>query len=94
VVGPPGSGAGGGEQEAVVVAVAVAAGDASVELDDAVDGFGAAVAGAIGGEVAEVGVFPLAQGASESGYLGDRAGDAGQLSSAAAAIDGERASLD
>ena len=93
MVGPPGSGAGGGEQEAVVVAVAVAAGDASVELDDA-DGFGAAVAGAIGGEVAEVGVFPLAQGASESGYLGDRAGDAGQLSSAAAAIDGERASLD
>lgn len=43
--------------EAVVVGVAVAAGDAAVELDDPVDRFGAAVAGAGGGEVGQEGLF-------------------------------------
>jgi hypothetical protein len=40
---------------AVVVAVAEAAGDAAVEFDEAVDGFGAAVAGAAGVEVGQEG---------------------------------------
>ena len=39
--------------EAVVVEVTEAAGDASVESDEAVDGFGAAVARAVGVEVSE-----------------------------------------
>jgi len=39
--------------EAVVVEVTEAAGDASVEFDEAVDGFGAAVARAVGVEVSE-----------------------------------------
>ena len=44
--------------EAVVGQVAVAAGEAAVELDDAVDGFGAAVVGSAGGEVGEERVLP------------------------------------
>lgn len=39
--------------EAVVVEVTEAVGDASVEFDEAVDGFGAAVARAVGVEVSE-----------------------------------------
>jgi len=60
--------------EAVVVAVAEASGDAAVELDEAVDGFGAAVAGAVGVEVAQERRAPLLQGAAEAGDFGDRAG--------------------
>jgi hypothetical protein len=44
-----------------------------VELDEAVHGFGAAVVGAAGVEVAEERSAPLSQGASEAGDLGDRA---------------------
>ena len=44
-----------------------------MQLDDAVDGFGAAVGGPVGGEVAQVGVLPLAQGAAQAGDIGDRA---------------------
>jgi hypothetical protein len=45
----------GGEDHAelVVDRVAEAAGDAAVEFDDAVDGFGAAVVGVAGGEVGQ-----------------------------------------
>ncbi len=46
--------------EAVVVQVAVAAGEAAVEFDDAVDGFGAAVVRAAGGEVGQERVAPAA----------------------------------
>jgi hypothetical protein len=55
------------------VSVAEAAGDAAVELYEAVDGFGAAVAGAVGVEVAEELGAPLLQGAAQAGDLGDRA---------------------
>src|SRR3954470_2480673 len=60
--------------EAVVVAVAEAAGDAAVEFDESVDGFGAAVAGAGGVEVGQERGPPAAQGLAEPGDLGDRAG--------------------
>jgi hypothetical protein len=56
------------------VAVAEAAGDAAVEFDEAVDGFGAAVAGAVGVEVGQERALPAAQGLAEPGDLGDRAG--------------------
>ena len=54
--------ASGGEEhsESVVVEVAVAAGEAAVEFDDSVDGFGAAVVGVAGGEVGQECVFPAA----------------------------------
>ena len=44
-----------------------------MELDEAVDGLGAAVARAGGGEVPEEGFAPLLQGPPEAGKLGDRA---------------------
>jgi hypothetical protein len=56
------------------VGVAEASGDAAGEFDQAVDGFGAPVVGAVGGEVAQECVAPLVQGSAESGDLGDRAG--------------------
>ena len=50
-----------------------------MEFDQAIDGFGSAVVGAAGVEVAQERVAPLFQGASEAGDLGDRAaGEAGQ----------------
>jgi len=49
-----------------------------VEFDESVDGFGAAVVGAAGVEVAEELAAPLFQGASEAGDFGDRA--AGEVS--------------
>ena len=64
--------------EAVVVEVAEAAGDASVEFDEAVDGFGAAVAGVVGVEVSEEFLAPLFGGAAEAGDLGDGAGVEGR----------------
>jgi hypothetical protein len=48
--------------ESVVVSVSEASGYAAVEFDEAVDGFGAAVAGAVGVEVAEELAAPLVQG--------------------------------
>ena len=60
--------------ESVVVAVAKAAGDAPVELDQSVDGFGAAVARTVGVEVAEERLPPLLQGAPEPCDLRDRTG--------------------
>jgi hypothetical protein len=60
--------------EAVVAAVAEASGDAAVELDEPVHGFGAAVARAVGVEVAEEGLAPLLERAAEAGDLGDRTG--------------------
>src|SRR3954451_15270216 len=70
------AGASGDEEhaEAVVVAVAEAAGDAAVEFDEAVDGFGAAVAGAAGVEVGQERGLPAAQGLAEPGDLGNGAG--------------------
>jgi len=62
----------GDQEHAVVVGVAVAAGDASVEFDDAVDGFGAAVVRSAGGEVAQVLLLPLAQCLAQAGDLADR----------------------
>jgi hypothetical protein len=62
--------------ESVVVGVAEAAGDAAVELDDAVHGFGAAVVGSAGGEVGQELVLPGPEGAAEPRDLGDRAGRA------------------
>jgi hypothetical protein len=56
----------------VVVGVAEASGDAAGEFDQA-DGFGAAVVGAVGGEVAQERVASLVQGSAESGDFGDRA---------------------
>ena len=53
-------------------------GDASVEFDEAVDGFGAAVAGAVGVEVSEEFLAPLFEGAAEAGDLGDGAGVEGR----------------
>ena len=44
-----------------------------MEFDQAVDGFGAAVVGAAGVEVAQELAAPLSQGPSEAGDLGDRA---------------------
>src|SRR5829696_1771137 len=60
--------------ESVVCRVAEAAGDPSVEFDDAVNGLGAAVVGSAGGEVGQELVLPGPQGAAEPGDLGDRAG--------------------
>ena len=54
--------------------VQVGSGDAAVEFDEAVDGFGAAVVRAASVEVAQERVTPLSQGLAESGDLGDRAG--------------------
>jgi hypothetical protein len=48
-----------------------------VELDEAVDGFGAAVDGAAFVEVSEELAAPLLQGASEAGDLGDGADEEG-----------------
>src|SRR5690606_11044058 len=68
--------AAGGEEhaEAIIVAVAEAAGEASVEFDDPVHGFGAAVVRSAGGEVGQECGLPAAQGAAQAGDLGDRAG--------------------
>src|SRR5829696_7906125 len=63
-----------GHAESVVVAVAKAAGDAPVELDQSVDGFGAAVAPTVGVEVAEERLPPLPRGAPEPCDLRDRRG--------------------
>src|SRR4051794_6078085 len=63
-----------GHSQPVVVGVAEAAGDAAVELDDAVHGFGAAVVGPAGGEVGQELVLPGPQGPAQAGDLGDRAG--------------------
>lgn len=50
-----------------------------MEFFEAVDGFGAAVAGAVGGEVAQGRVASLVQGAAEAGDLEDRVvGERGQ----------------
>lgn len=59
--------------QSVVLAVAEAAGDAAVELDQAVDALGATIAGAAGVEVGQEGVLPLLEGATKSGDLRDRA---------------------
>ena len=48
-----------------------------MELDQSVHGFGAAVVGAAGVEVAEELAAPLSQGASEAGDFGDRAAGEG-----------------
>jgi hypothetical protein len=64
--------------EAVVVSVAVAAGQAAVELDDPVDGFGAAIRCALRGEVGQERVAPAAQGPAQSRHFGDRAGVKGR----------------
>jgi hypothetical protein len=53
--------------------VAEAAGDAAVELDDAVDGFGASVVGPLGSEVGQELLAPGPECAAESGDLRDRA---------------------
>jgi len=45
-----------------------------VQLDEPVDGLGAAVAGAVGVEVGQECRGPLLQGAAEAGDLGDRTG--------------------
>ena len=45
-----------------------------MELDEPVDALGPTVGGAAGVEVGQEGVFPLSEGAAESGDLGDRAG--------------------
>lgn len=58
----------------MVVAVAEAVGDAEVEFGEAVDGFGAAVAGAAGVEVGQECAAPAVQGLAELGNLGDGAG--------------------
>ena len=52
-------------------------GDAAVELDEALDGFGAAVGGTVGVAVAEGRCAPLAQRLPEAGDLGDRLGRQG-----------------
>jgi hypothetical protein len=62
--------------ESIVVGVAEAAGDAAVELDDAVHGFGAAVVGSAGGEVDQELALPGPEGPAEPRDLGDRAGRA------------------
>src|SRR4051794_10764913 len=59
--------------QSIVGWVAKATGDASVEFDDAVDRFGAAVAGPSSGEVGQELLLPGAQGPTESRDLGDRA---------------------
>ena len=58
----------------VVARVAEPAGDAAVELDDPVDGLGAAVVGAAGGEVGQELRRPGPECSAESGDLGDWAG--------------------
>jgi hypothetical protein len=57
-----------------VVAVAEAAGDAAVEFDQAVDGFGAAVVRAAGVEVGQERCAPLLQRLPEPSDLRDRTG--------------------
>jgi hypothetical protein len=49
-------------------------GQAAGLLDEQVDRFGSAVGHAVGSEVGEHLLAPAAQGAAESGDLGDRAG--------------------
>ena len=44
-----------------------------MELDEPVHGLGPTVAGAAGVEVGQEGVFPLFEGTTEAGDLGDRA---------------------
>src|SRR5690606_19497160 len=58
--------------EPEVLEVAVAAGQAPVELDDAVHGFGSSVGGAVGGEVGQERVPPATQRPAEPGDLRDR----------------------
>jgi hypothetical protein len=53
-----------------VVAVSEAAGDAAVEFDRAVDGFGAAVADAAGVEVGQERIAPVLQGRAEALIFG------------------------
>ena len=71
-----GPGAVGGEQDAdpVVGEVAEAVGEEAGLLDDAVDGLGAGVGDASGGEVGQQLLPPGAQGPAEAGELGDGAG--------------------
>ena len=57
-----------------MLVVAEAAGDAAAELDEAVDGFGAAVARPVGVEVGQQRCPPAAQSLPEPGDLRDRAG--------------------
>jgi len=57
-----------------VFAVAEAAGDGAVQLDQAVDRFGAAVAGAAGVEVGQERLAPLLERLAQSLDLRDRAG--------------------
>ncbi len=45
-----------------------------MQLDESIDGFGASVVGAAGGEVRQERLTPLVQGPAEAGDLGDRAG--------------------
>lgn len=52
--------------EPVVGAVAEPAGDAAAQIDEAVDGFVAAVAGAAGGKVGQQLGAPLAEGPAQS----------------------------
>ena len=59
--------------EAVVLDVADPAGDAAAQLDDPVDGLGAAVARAVGIEVGQERCPPSTQGLAQSRNLGDRA---------------------
>ena len=58
----------------VVVGVTETSGDAACEFDQPVDGFGSAVVGAAGGEVARERVLPLFQGPARAGDFGARAG--------------------
>lgn len=58
----------------VVLPVAEAADDAAEDLDETIDGFGSAVTGAVGFEVAEELGLSLLEGAAEAGDLRDRAG--------------------
>jgi hypothetical protein len=55
------------------VGAAEAASDAAVKLDDAVDGFGAAVVGPLGAEVGQELVSPGPECSADLGDLGDRA---------------------
>ena len=57
--------------------VAETSGNAPVEFDEAVHGFGAAVAGPAGVKVAEELCAPLPQRLAEPGDLADRAGGEG-----------------
>lgn len=55
----------------VVIAVAVAAGEAAVELHDAVHDLGAAIVRAFGGEVGQELLAPAPQGPSKAGDFTD-----------------------